>query len=364
VNQPRSRVFILLLVALAPIVLPAAALAADPQSQSAQSAQGAVGAAQSPFGGTIDVQRGSIDGSVNLDAGSATLKGALSDPGVDGQLAVTVPGQFVGSGTAANGVLSYNLMLCGAGVTFGLRGSSISDLHVLFHDTASDPNACSAQPTSASIGTGLFMQPIEFAAQAEPAPTESGAQALLFNWLRRLVGYALLAGLLVLVIPAMPGAIAVATQSPPWGRVGIGLALALTMPLLGLLLFAVGLPVGLWWLGVLLLALYPVLLVLSMAISGLALGSWAGHHLPVAGVPTWVPLILGLVVLSFISLLPYVGALINVAAIIFGLGTLVLAPRSSLSSRPATVPGGGDLPAPEATSEAAPAPVPATPVAA
>ena len=359
-NQPRSRAFILLLVALAPIVLPAAALAADPQSQSAQRA---TDEAQSPFGGTIDVQRGSIAGRVNLDAGSVTLQGALSDPGVDGQLEVIVPGQFVGNGTAANGVLSYNVMLCGAGVTFGLRGSSISDLHVLFHDTASDPNACVAQPTSASIGTGLFMQPIEFAAaQAQPASTDNDAQALLFNWLRRLVAFAVLAGVMVLVIPAMPGAIAIATQSPPWGRIGIGLALALTMPLLGLLLFAVGLPVGLWWLGALVLALYPVLLVLSMTITGLALGSWASHHLPVAGVPTWVLLALGLVVLAFVSLLPYVGPLVNVAAVIFGLGTLVLAPRSSLSSRSATVTGGGDVP--EAAAEAAPAAAPATPIAA
>ena len=37
----------------------------------------------------------------------------------------------------------------------------------------------------------------------------------------------------------------------------------------------------------------------------------------------------GLIIISFASVLPYLGPLVNVAAVIFGLGTLALAPRTS-----------------------------------
>ena len=355
---PRVHAFNILAIALAAIAVPATAVAADVQPGTGQTVPSAT---QSPFGGTIDVQQGSIDGRVNLDSGSATLRGALSDPGVEGQLQVTVPGQFAGSGAAANGVLSYSLMMCGAGVTFGVRGSSISDLHVTFHDTASDPTACTAAPSPPAPSTAqtpMTMQPVVFAA-AQAQPASDDGQALLFNWLRRLFAYSLLAILLVLLIPAMPGALAVATQVPPWGRIGLGLALAVTLPLLGLLLFALGLPVGLWWLGALLLALYPVLLVLSLTVSGLALGSWTSRLVRVPGIPGWIPFAVGLIVISFASLLPYVGPFVNLAAVIFGLGTLVLAPRSQLSARHDTAPR-GDVAGPDATT----APVPSAPIAA
>ena len=72
------------------------------------------------------------------------------------------------------------------------------------------------------------------------ARVDFDAQALLVNWLRRLVGFSLVAFLLVLLIPAMPKALAIATEAPPWARIGMGLAVAVILPLLGVLLFATG----------------------------------------------------------------------------------------------------------------------------
>jgi hypothetical protein len=304
---------------LAIAAVPANALAGDPQPSLG-------GEAQEPFGGTIDVQRGAINGQVTLDSLAVSLSGSLSDPGVEGELQVTIPRQFAGSASAANGALSYSLAVCGAGVAFGLRGSSGSELHVAFHDADADPNACSAAAPMAI--SPPVMGPHLAAIQTQPAVSASDSQALLLNWLRRLFAFSLIAVLLVLIIPSMPNALAVATQRSPWGRIGIGVALALTLPLLGVLLFAVGLPIGLWWLGGLVLMLYPVLLVLSLVVSGLALGSWTSRHVKWRGIPVWVPFGIALLVLSFVSLLPYVGPAVNVSAVIFGLGTLVLAPRS------------------------------------
>jgi len=306
---------------LIPAVL---AVATSPASALAADLQPTLG--MSPFGGTIDLQPGAINGQVTLEPGSVSIQASLADPGVDAQLQVFVPGQFVGSGTAANRTLSYDLAMCGAGLTVALSGTSTADAHVAFHDAASDPNACSTPPSAPH--SLLMLNAFEMATQAEPAATEFDAQALLVNWLRRLVGLSVLALLLVLVIPAMPNTLAVATQTPPWARMAIGLALALTLPLLGVLLFAIGLSLGLWWLGVLVLALYPVLLLLSMSVTGLAVGSWASRQASRPDVPLVLAFGVGMLVLSFASLLPYLGPLVNIAAVIFGLGTLVLAPRS------------------------------------
>jgi len=328
----RRRAPTLLVVKLA-VALFVVLLAVSPAVALADSAQPLIGQDQGPFGGMIDLQPGAINGQVTLEPGSVSLQGRLADPGVDGQVQVNIPGQFVGSGTASNGEVSYDLAICGPGVTLLLTGTRGTNVHAAFQDTASNPGACSgAVPTTAA--TPLFMRPVLIAAQSQPTTGESDVQALLLNWLRRLFGISLIAVLLVLLIPAMPGALAVATETPPWGRIGLGLAVALIMPLLGILIFAMGLPIGLWWLGVILLALYPVLLLLSMSVSGLAFGSWLSRRVSRPGVPILAAFVVAMIVLTFLSLLPYIGPIVNILAVIFGLGTLVLAPRSQAASVP------------------------------
>jgi hypothetical protein len=315
--------------------------------------------AQNPFAGSVSVQPGSVDGQVTLDAGSVALQAKLDNPGLDGQLHVTVPDHFVGTLSTANTGLNYDLTACAQGVNLGIRGSGISDAHLSFSDTASNPDVCSGAPPTAQ--SPVFMRQNEFAAQAQPASPDSDAQTLLINWLRRIVGFALLAGVLILLIPGMPRALSVATETSPWPRIGIGLALLLTVPLAGLLLFAIGLPVGLWWLGVIVLALYPVLLLVSMAVSGLAIGSWLSRRVHQPGVPLVLMFAAGILILSLLSLLPYIGPIVTIAALIFGLGLLVLAPRSAPPVAPAAT---STYEAPPPQEPAVPPTVPPEPVAA
>ena len=347
---------LLLLVLAVAAVLPVSALAAaDAQPGSGA---GLRNLAQNPFAGSVSVQPGSVDGQVMLDAGSVAVRASLADPGIDGQLHVTVPDHFVGTLTTANTGLSYDLSACGQGVNLGIRGTSISDVHLSFSDTASNPDVCSgASPTAQSP---VLMRQIEFAAQSQPAAPESDAQSLLVNWIRRVVGFSLLAGVLVLLIPGMPRVLSVATESSPWPRIGLGLALLLTVPLAGLVLFAIGLPIGLWWLGVLVLALYPVLLLVSMAVSGLAIGSWLSRRVQRPGLPLVLMFAAGILILSLLSLLPYIGPIVTIAALIFGLGLLVLAPRTAPPVTPAV---SSSVEAPPQESSAPPA-VPPEPVAA
>jgi hypothetical protein len=306
-----------------------------PMRASADAAQPAV--LQSGFDGSIDVKPGSIDGHVMLESGSADLQAMLGDSGPQGQLRVLVPGHFVGSANVGDGALSYQLEVCGAGVTLALNGTRNADLRFAFRDAAADPARCTALP-SATLGMsmGIFAPA---AAQTTPS-AEANSQAWLIDWLRRLVGFALVGMLLVLFIPAMPSILRAATQTSPWSRVGIGLVLAFMLPLLGLLGFALLLPLGLWWLGLLVLALYPVLLILSLAVSGLALGSLVLARMGQGRVPMLAALAAGLIIISLASVLPYLGPLVNVAAVIFGLGTLALAPRTSTADT--RTPAGGE----------------------
>jgi hypothetical protein len=298
-------------------------LAVLPTAALADTGQGA--AAQAGFDGTIDVQPGSIDGRVVLESGTAALQATIGAAGPQGQLQILVPGHFAGAADVGGGALSYQLQVCGAGVTVALNGTRNTGLQFAFRDAARDPARCTAVPTAAlEMAMGAFAPA---AAQTPPATPESNGQAWLLDWLRRLVGFGLVGTLLVLFIPAMPRVLAAATQTSPWGRVGIGLALAFLLPLLGLFGFAFLLPVGLWWLGLLVLALYPVLIVLSLSVSGLALGSLLAR-LGQRRVPTLAAFAAGLIVISIASLLPFVGPLVNVAAVIFGLGTLALSPRT------------------------------------
>ncbi|MBV9598796.1 MAG: hypothetical protein JOZ87_18275 [Chloroflexi bacterium] len=337
------------LVTLVLVGLPGLAVAGSLQPVNAQEQ---VTTSPGPVGGSIDLQPGAVNGQVTLERGSVSLQAALRDPGVDGQLQVAVPGQLLGSLTASDGQLNYDVTVCGAGVTFGLNGTS-TNLHVNFHDASSNPTACSS--TQSTARQPLVMRPLE-AAQAEPSQTGADVQTFLANWVRRFIGFSLLALLLMLVIPAMHGALAVATETSPWARLGIGVAVLLILPLIGILIFVIGLPLGLWWLGVILLALYPVVLLVSMSVAGLALGSWLSRRATRPGIPLVVLYALGILVLAFASLLPYVGSIVTIVAVIFGLGTLVLAPRSR---RPATT-RGVEPPAATVTADA----VSTTPVAA
>jgi hypothetical protein len=331
----RPRLWSLAVESLVLVALPASALAAGLQPIYTQD-QVAPSQGQGPVGGTIDVQPGAVNGQVTLERGSVSLQAALRDPGVDGQLQVTIPGQLLGSLSASGGQVNYDVTLCGAGVSFGLSGTT-SNVHVAFQNTSGNPAPCSAAAPTAR--QPLVMRPLELAAQSQPSPSGSDVQAFLANWLRRFVGFSLLALLFLLVIPAMQGALTVATETSPWARIGIGVAVLLILPLIGILVFVMGLPIGLWWLGVILLALYPVLLLMSMSIAGLAVGSWLNRRVSRPGVPLLVVYGVGMLILAFASLLPYVGAIITIAAVIFGIGTLVLAPRSQRAA--AAVPTGG-----------------------
>jgi hypothetical protein len=174
-------------------------------------------------------------------------------------------------------------------------------------------------------------------AQAAPA-SGSGFTDGLLEALRRFVVLAVIAGLLWLLVPPIPGSVAVAARSVPWSRLGVGLCLAITIPIVGIAIFVVGLPLGLWWMGLLVLAFYACVLAISFALTGLVVGAWIGDRIPGRQIPQAAVFAVGLLLLSVLGLLPGVGALVNVVAVVYGVGALVAAPRAHVAQHAAAVP--------------------------
>ncbi len=141
--------------------------------------------------------------------------------------------------------------------------------------------------------------------------------------IRGFIGLAALGILLVLAFPRAAATTAATVEHRWAASLGLGFALLVGIPVLALILFGLGLLIGGWWIGVLLLGLYAMLAVLGylafaegVGLAALRLGKSLGH--PV------LALLLGLLILGLVTLIPVLGALVVFAAIVFGIGALAL----------------------------------------
>jgi hypothetical protein len=141
--------------------------------------------------------------------------------------------------------------------------------------------------------------------------------------MRGFIGLALLGMLFVLAFPRAAAASADTVQKSWAASLGIGLASLVGLPLLAALAFGVGLVIGGWWIGLMLVGTYALLLVLGYVTLaewlGLAASRMAGRHVH----QLWA-LLLGLAILTVLALVPVVNVLVITAAIVFGLGALVI----------------------------------------
>jgi cytoskeletal protein CcmA (bactofilin family) len=106
--------------------------------------------------------------------------------------------------------------------------------------------------------------------------------------------------------------------------VALGFAVLVDVPILALILFIVGLSIGGWWLGLILLALYGAAIPLASVIASLFVGFWIFAYSGRSAVHLAVVLLMGLFVLTLLDLLPMIGGLITFVSLLFGLGALFL----------------------------------------
>jgi hypothetical protein len=159
-----------------------------------------------------------------------------------------------------------------------------------------------------------------------PAQTAAGT---LEDWLRGAITFTIVGWLLLLIAPGLRGRGRAATRSLPFGRLGLGIVLAIDIPLVALLILIFGVPIGLWWVGLITLAVFVALLIAAYAFSGYQLGMLLLDRFGYETRFAWLLAVpLGVALLALGGLLPYVGAIISLLAVFYGLGSMLYAPTA------------------------------------
>jgi hypothetical protein len=271
------------------------------------------GAGQLEAGGnTVKVAGSATKGAWNFafsveGGGPLTLNGTVKGPGP----VIDVTTQAFGVPVRVHGTPGSDLS-----VDFGKRSTAFVDDQVL---------------TASVVRTPLAASPDQVLAGAAE------------DWLRGFVAFTILGLLLILIAPGLKTRAQAANPLRPFSRIGLGLILLLDVPLASLAIIALGLPTGLWWLGVVVLLAFLVLTAAGFAYAGIVIGREILDRL---GYPsmTWLAAVpLGIAVVVLVSLVPYVGGLLTVVLISYGMGAMLL--PSTPAPAPAALPAA--QPAPE-----------------
>ncbi len=173
---------------------------------------------------------------------------------------------------------------------------------------------------SAAVRGGLNHLPDEADARAR-----GPVAAFLVGWLRALIGLFGLGVVFVLLFPELSRRTLGSLRQSPLASLGVGVATLLGAPVAAVLLFVLGAFLGGWWLGLLLLALFAVGLALSFPVVGLFAGRWILDRFGRSAVHRVLALLVGVTLLALLAQVPLLGGVVLLAALLFGLGALLLA---------------------------------------
>ena len=316
-------------------------------------------------GGTITVD-GTVNGSVLVAGGTVTIAGTVARDLMVAGGTINVTGHVGGTIRAAGGNLTLNgpveqdIVLAGGRVDIGSKATIGRDL-VLAGGTAtvSAPIARDVIMSSGSLTLGnrvggsvrgrvdhLKLDGAQVAGNLDytsanqveqtngarvggtitrhQPPPDGGSNAFV-GWLRALVGIIALGLILLFVLPRLSGRSIDTLRAEPWLSLGIGAAILIATPIIALIVFLIGLLIGGWWLGLLLIPIWLLALAVGYVVSGFLLGrvifaqlGWGAYHDALA-------LVAGLFVLAVVTIIPLLGWLVGLAAIVFGVGALGLA---------------------------------------
>jgi hypothetical protein len=327
--------------------------------------------------GTISIN-GTVNGKVIAGGGTITVSGNITRDLILGGGTINITGHIGGSIIAAggnitvNGPVAQDIVVTGGMIDVGAGGTIGRDLVVAGGSaTVSAPVARRVQMSAGSltlrnrvggdvrgrvdhlkldgaqIGGNLNYtsnNTVELVNGARVAgtttrhtPTDRGADAGngFLGWLRALVGIFALGLLLIFLLPGLSTRAIDIERAQPWASAGIGAAIAVITPIVALIVFIVGIFIGGWWLGLLLIPLWILALAIGYAVSGFLLGrlifarmGWGRYHDAFA-------LLGGLFVLTVVGLIPVIGLLVGVVAVILGAGALALVATERAWMRPA-----------------------------
>jgi cytoskeletal protein CcmA (bactofilin family) len=271
-------------------------------------------------GGNVDLAPGAqIGGRVRLAAGHARVAGNIAGGITIYARSIVLAGDIGGD---ARLVAERIEILPGARIRGRVSYSS--------------PNAIKTD-AQAMISGGVSREPI---AHMHTAGSVWRTLAWIFGAVWG-IGVFVAGALLILLLPRASRTVERTLAQSPWQCLGLGLALFVAIPLIAMIMMItiVGIP-----LAAAVLALYPVVLLLGYLSAMLFIGSrgaaLVGKEIE-PGVGTRVAaLALTLIAFALLRALPFVGALANGIALLFGMGALALTLYRHFSTpdRPAAVP--------------------------
>jgi hypothetical protein len=317
-------------------------------------------------GGTITIA-GTINGSVIAAGGTITVSGTVSRDVMVVGGTVNVSGKVGGSIRAAGGNLTINspveqdVVVTGGMVSVGSGGTIGRDLVLAGGQaTISAPVARNVQMGAgtvtlqskvggnvtgqvdhlkldgAQVGGNLDYtsnNQVQIVNGAHVAgtmtrhtPINRGTTTNGFvGWVRALIGIFGLGLLFLLLLPRFSTRSIDVLRAEPWLSLGIGAVILIATPIVALIVFILGLLIGGWWLGLLLVPLWLLALAVGYVVSSFLLGrlvfaqlGWGRYHDILA-------LLGGLFILALVTLVPVIGWLVGLAAVVFGSGALALA---------------------------------------
>jgi hypothetical protein len=364
-----------LVVALVLVAAPAAALAAEPRAGNdvvvgrteiinddlyvgggTVTIDGAIFGDLVVAGGTVTVN-GPVRGNVIVAAGTTTIRGPVDrsvravggtvtllnrvtqDVVVAGGNVIVGPGVYVGRDVLAGvgsaviqGTIERNVTV-GAGeltldgtvrgdVTFQGTTLRLADGTSIGGNLSYANNAQLIGPVTGVKGQVRTVAPA-FATN-QPTPTARLIDGAI-SWARAVVALFVLGLMLVLLFPAFSRQSTATLRGSPAASFATGLSAFIIAPIVAFLIFAIGLVVGGWWLGLIALVLYSIALAVGLTVAGLFIGGWLAELSGRSGMhPVWV-LLLGMATLELVGLIPIVGGIAVFVALLFGLGALLLA---------------------------------------
>ena len=289
-------------------------------------------------GGNSVVIRGQVGGSVRAAGNTVVVDGKIANDLVVGGNELTILGNgrvgrdvIVGATNATiSGQIGRDLQAGGANVKIdssvgGNVTANVERLQVTDRGTVGGSLKYTSKNEAQIANAASVKGSVERQTPDNGrAPLFSGTAALVVEWLKGLIGLLILGILVVFFFPGFSRRAGEVLVHSPWLTLAVGALALIGLPILSIVFFAVGALIGGWWIGFVVLALFVVVLALSIPVAAVGVG---GALLRVARrpVPVWLALFIGLVALLLVALIPILGGIVIFFALLFGMGATTIA---------------------------------------
>jgi len=281
------------------------------------------------MGNSISIP-GQVQGSARLAGGQITVAGKISGDLVVAANTVSLTSaalvgrdaMVAGNTVTLAGPITRNLQVAGTDVVLsGPIGGDVTawDTNLKLESGAAisghldyTSNQVLSQATGAAVAG--------YTHRSIPTSYAGGIAFGVINWLQTLVGLFILGVLLVLLAPGFDGKALLASRTAPWSRLGLGFAIAILVPVVGVMAFVIGLFIGGWWLAIFLFGIYALALTAAFVLTAQVMGRWALERFGSPNAHPFFALLLGLPVLMVVSTIPVLGWIAGMLAVIYGLG--------------------------------------------